>query len=1247
MQGACHPTPVVVPAQISSGTAFTVQPRLPPPLHGSNTITGGVPGVGSTYSNNYVIPGRVNDVSCGVSDGNISRLSNVLTANNGEDVISATFDLMTSGVFDDVTAGISDGIAAIISDNMVAGNSRKLITEISDEITADIYNEMTKVIFLEGNRSSTGKTNTSASCAKNTSSEIIKLEEASQILEITLKESFAQLLSAIRHSAEPFLTLLQQGQIIGPRSNFASLSSEFTRFTLKQCHQDRERSGGSPVMLQAAFNIDMMVKVVELVAGTSLSCSIAWLSVRRDMCKRHFDEGLDAIERLLVDTERHHNLNGINHPKISQVSTLIRRHLNESPEDCDVKMLIIIRKNRPLLAQGLLCAIRDISGVCACIVPASPISGNSDYVSTHNCYIIEECHPVTVTLLPSATQIIEYEYSNQSRWPVFCTRHGKRYLGMKTGIIDWDDVLSSSSLAEKETTGINLECLSGIKECHESQEPLVFIVSESLTQMKSLLEVLESRQNIQLIDRDYVGVQNRAKRNNPQRFVQFEDIAVDHRMCIVLQDITALNAKDPLERLVSKLAALQGKFQSCWVLLHKARHVDDDSEGREGNVDCISKLEGTLSLIETKMVDYRLKVVHCRTDKILAEVVREIGVRSRVDLHTTEDWTNVDWITRDPSEDEIWLLINFPCLNSFCALMLLKYFGSREGLMRSSGEELARDCPLISERVRSAFLEIRAAHASNASEYCNTENTCLAGSTKDGNYGTGFHRKQSGDTKTGPDMIVECEELVQVVKISNPKKREAYNKSQCHKTLSSRVSDEVQSLSRREHGDSKASRGEESYAPPETTLEEYSQSQSVTYINSEPLNDELMKQKTDMQCSDSVDSSGQPTDGYCNSEVSDECDSEMMIMKTTETDIQVERESDPHLDNEFLLSILEKDHAQLLFKSNPDLLIADSERKFGMCGSKACLRGNNKPYFDRMQTETVELRDLQNGFNIENRIEKKSECSIGRAVARVPSHLTATSNSYSKTYLSSSGVNDTSQSQISSADTFTTSYTACVAEQDRPLHKDYHSSIQSCSAKPVLVPFQSTQPHAVRILERISSKVACVTPNVRVPIRPLTLGTGTGNSTSQAELSNMIVKSHPVTLVKRQPGRSTGRFTAADIGSVRHVETLAHFPKPAKASRVQPTPARPSIFYESRKRASSKLNLNPVGSYHVVPEGSDDGDFIDGAGHRGEVGLNVCENADKAIVQSSAMMKGPCKRSRLTFERDCMLKGGQTRLKFV
>ncbi|KAL5017200.1 hypothetical protein ScPMuIL_006789 [Solemya velum] len=227
----------------------------------------------------------------------------------------------------------------------------------------------------------------------------------------------------------------------------------------------------------------------------------------------------------------------------------------------------------------------------------------------------------------------------------------------------------------------------------DTYRPVMLLGSHSLTEKTKLLQLLETRYNILIVERDFRKLQMSKK-------IHFADMIIDERTAIVLHPLSEFEENWQLEPLTTRLVCMSLKYLTCIIILHSFEGRDYSHSRVNGN---IYKLHAALVNFTSKEKEFDIKVLICHDATEVADSMRRVidQCMDKSQVWKQKDWQNRGWITEHMSMDEK-LLISMPCFNSFSAQLVLKQMSLSE-LMTSSLQTLATLHPWFPIKVLKAF----------------------------------------------------------------------------------------------------------------------------------------------------------------------------------------------------------------------------------------------------------------------------------------------------------------------------------------------------------------------------------------------------------------------------------------------------------------------------------------------------------------------------------------------------------------
>ncbi|XP_052257480.1 protein shortage in chiasmata 1 ortholog-like isoform X1 [Dreissena polymorpha] len=343
--------------------------------------------------------------------------------------------------------------------------------------------------------------------------------------------------------------------------------------------------------------------------------------------------------------------NKISHPKISAVCKEIETWLKKKQaksRDKEQKMLILVKREMPTLLHCLQNAL----GLGKLISPgilSSPLSEDViDALDQHNCLISPQRFITDTFPWVQFCLVVEYERVENSPWQQLCERQNIRHMDFQMELIDLTAFES-----------LKTEC-----KMKHPQYQITLIASQHISTNVPLLQLLEARFNILLVERNYSMFESSGHK------CYFSDIDVDESTGIVQCDLADVGNDMKVQELVTKIAALSLKYMHLWVLVASLGKINS-YQFPNHVISNISRLHAAVACLVHRKEDFSVKIIMCETIEEVAYYVRNIsetGMETNTDRPWPE-WLARKWISQDMTEKEKCFL-SLPFMSSFNAQLV-------------------------------------------------------------------------------------------------------------------------------------------------------------------------------------------------------------------------------------------------------------------------------------------------------------------------------------------------------------------------------------------------------------------------------------------------------------------------------------------------------------------------------------------------------------------------------------------------
>ncbi|XP_046568978.1 protein shortage in chiasmata 1 ortholog-like isoform X2 [Haliotis rubra] len=502
-------------------------------------------------------------------------------------------------------------------------------------------------------------------------------------VDVQLSGPHMQVFHALHSFARPYMDVLKQAGEIPHHASLFSLKLELTRFLVKEKEkeqQDRQTDSGD--VYKSAVVVYAVVGAVDLLIHCCLESAISHLSAVHEKYHPTLGGSLESIRKELFQFKVSFDQNNVLHPKVGILCKNIEETVKSSPGNGKGnKVLVVTKRNLP----SLMCYLEKALSVCADICPCFTKTLEEDtflQAENHNCVILNESVLNKHTKWDMFGLVIEFETESNSSACRNCQDIGVSYLGLKG---DMQDMKTEET---QEVHSLQMK---------KSDIKVTVIGSVNLTSQKNLLQLLESRHNIAVIERE----------NSDSDSRPCVDVIVDERHCVVLYSLMDFTDEWQVEKLSRKLVVLGLQFTYCWVIFYS---TDSKSKGYllpNAVVANICKLEAALANLNSNTDRFQIiyKVLIAYNLIQLAAAVR-LCCDKCVEMSTVwtkQQWTR-PWISGDASREEKFLT-SLQCLNSFSAQLLLSRT-SLVSLLSCTLPQLRQIAPELPEKVHLMFYKM-------------------------------------------------------------------------------------------------------------------------------------------------------------------------------------------------------------------------------------------------------------------------------------------------------------------------------------------------------------------------------------------------------------------------------------------------------------------------------------------------------------------------------------------------------------
>ncbi|XP_072113281.1 protein shortage in chiasmata 1 ortholog [Mobula birostris] len=549
----------------------------------------------------------------------------------------------------------------------------------------------------------------------------------SSLIEVQASASQCQAYHLLEAAAIPVLKDLKGCVVfVAVTDTFTSLAFDRTRFFLKRqeklvsdnVKQDKHNENEIHLYKLAAF-LHLLVTIRDLLLMCDLDTAIGYLFRAKEMYISTLGARLDDIWKKLRIVQYVSQNKQESYPKVAELQNQIIKWLRASHMS-QHKVVIIIRMDSDCGRAMLMNTLSNIEDLKPAVVLPEETATLTcrkvlNCLENYSCLVVYSHHIGADFPWIQFSLVVEYDYMENSSWAELCKQQNVNHIIFKTIVPKGPD------------TG-NMSAIHSEFSLMELHIPHTFLISEGLLNSPTVLQILESRYNITLLERTT---------NETLRLCGGTDhyavITVDERTAIILQDIEELTTEKASDFIVQRLTTLALQYSCCWLIFYPKQSLDTQYCLNENVFHNITLIYAALVLFVLKSEETEIKVVISpgvtETTQLVCQIADFTLVSSNQDPFI---WLDRSWLSTVPSEDEKQLL-NFPSLNSLVAQLMLRRAPSMLWLLSASLNELQDVLPEVPEKVLKLFSEITALHHLSSSQETrkSSEVLCFSSSTSE------------------------------------------------------------------------------------------------------------------------------------------------------------------------------------------------------------------------------------------------------------------------------------------------------------------------------------------------------------------------------------------------------------------------------------------------------------------------------------------------------------------------------------
>ncbi|KAK0143450.1 hypothetical protein N1851_018425 [Merluccius polli] len=462
--------------------------------------------------------------------------------------------------------------------------------------------------------------------------------------------------------------------------DFSSITPDQTRFLLKQQEKELCRLQGEDkeLLFNQVALIHVLVTFKDMMLKCDLITAVEYLAQAAVACSgQRLEQLVKRLQLVVYLSHRNQEPN----PKIlelqDQLVSWLQSRTGHSSSD---KVLILTTVDDDNARATLVQALTQATGEA--VTAVCPKDGrtklNGAQVISSVCGI--ECMVACVQHIgadfpwPCFSLVVEYDHPGHSPWATLCKEKNINHLCFHTSLPPLE--VQSASL--------------------EENVPFVLLVTEGLLNCPLLLQILETRYSISVLERSYSPALQMLGGTH-----HYAVVTVDESTAVVIQEQEEMGQAGWCERVVMRLNALSLQYSSCWLILH----CPDIQAG-----GLSSEAFSNLALVYSSLVVFGMKSEDLNVKVLL---VSEVGDVARwvcqICFHSLMSsdkeprvYLNLHWLALMPSQEECCLLL-FPCVNPLVGQLMLRRAPSLQWLLGASLSELEELFPDVPHKVLKLF----------------------------------------------------------------------------------------------------------------------------------------------------------------------------------------------------------------------------------------------------------------------------------------------------------------------------------------------------------------------------------------------------------------------------------------------------------------------------------------------------------------------------------------------------------------
>ncbi|XP_025288006.1 protein shortage in chiasmata 1 ortholog isoform X1 [Canis lupus dingo] len=533
---------------------------------------------------------------------------------------------------------------------------------------------------------------------------------ADNVIEIQASDSQCQAFCLLEAAATPIFKKLECLCTLPAADwTFATVIFDQTRFFLKEQEKvisDAIQQGTNhekEMTFKHAALLHLLVTIRDVLLTCGLDTALGYLSTAKDIYRNILGSYLDDIWRQLEIIQFIREKNPETNYKIQELQCQI---LNWMQSEQQIKVLIIIRMDSDGEKHLLIKILNKMEGLTLTVIHSNKrkdvLESEGVLNGTSSCIIVHNQHIGADFPWTNFSFVVEYNFVENSCWTEHCKKLNIPHRAFK--VILPDTVLKRSTL---------LDSFGGF--LLEIQVPYVFFASEGLLNTPEILQLLESKYNITLVER--CCSESLKLFGGTECYVV---VTIDEHTAVMLQDLEELNCEKASDNIIMRLLALSFQYSYCWIILYTKKTLNSEYHLTE-------KTLHHLALIYAALVSYGLKSEELDVKLIIAPGVEEAAliIRQIADhnLMTSkrdpQEWLDKSWVEVSPSKEEMYLL-DFPSINPLVAQLMLNKGPSLHWILLATLGQLQELLPEVPEKVLKHFCSITSLFKISSSSITNS-----------------------------------------------------------------------------------------------------------------------------------------------------------------------------------------------------------------------------------------------------------------------------------------------------------------------------------------------------------------------------------------------------------------------------------------------------------------------------------------------------------------------------------------------